>query len=464
MAHEPPSGPAKRQRAEAFTEIEPLYTPDQAVAAASRCLFCFDAPCTRACPTGIDVPKFIRQILHQNPVGAAETILGANIFGGSCARACPTEALCEGACVDNTLLSEPVMIGRLQRFACDTTKARGIHFYQAGAETGRRVAIVGSGPAGLTCAHELRKRGHAVTVFEARDMPGGLNTYGIAAYKYDTAFALGEVELVRQIGGIDIRLNSPMSGAGVADLIRDYDAVFLAVGLGPTARLNIPGEDLPGVWEALEFIAQTHTLPLDACQCGRRVLVIGGGNTAVDAATAAVRLGAVEVTIAYRRGEADMPAFRYEYELSLADGIRWEFHAAPVRILGSTDQNPVREDGASLSQAQPQSVGVEFVRTRLAGAGRAARLETIPDSNFMLQADMIIKALGQDPLADLLAAIPGLKTDRGRVLIDSATGATSVARLFAGGDCVSKGGEVVDAVQAGKIAAAGIHATLTPKS
>ncbi len=442
-----------------FAELEPLYTPDQAVAAASRCLFCFDAPCTRACPTDIDVPSFIRQILHHNPVGAAETILNANIFGGSCARACPTEVLCEGACVDHTLLHEPVRIGRLQRYACDTTKARGIQFYRAGPDSGRRVAIIGSGPAGLTCAHELRKRGHGVTIFEAREMAGGLNTYGIAAYKYDTAFALGEVEQVRQIGGIDIRLNTPVDGAGIAELLRDYDAVFLGIGLGPTARLNIPGEELPGVWEALAFIEQTRTKPPRACACGRSVLVIGGGNTAVDAATAAVRLGAEDVTIAYRRGAADMPAFRYEYELSLADGIRWEFNAAPMRIL-SSDQNPVRKDGAATAGDSLRAVGVEFLRTRSSGAGRTAALESIPGSNFVMHADMVIKALGQDPLADLLSAIPGLKADRGRVIIDPATGATSVQGLFAGGDCVSKGGEVVDAVQAGKIAARAIDAAI----
>lgn len=428
-----------------FAELEPRYTPDEAVAESSRCLFCYDAPCTRACPTEIDVPKFIRQILHRNPLGAAETILDANIFGGSCARACPTEVLCEGACVDNTLLKSPVRIGRLQRYACDTAHDGNIHFFEAGPETGKRVAIIGAGPSGLSCAHQLRRFGHAVTLFEAREMPGGINTYGIAAYKYDTAFALGEVERVKAIGGIDIRLDSRIDGPGVAKLLGDFDAVFLAVGLGRIAALNIPGENSPGVWEALDFIFQTHTLPVEKCECGSTVLVIGGGNTAVDVATAATRLGAKAVTIAYRRGESEMPAFKYEYELSKSESINWEFHAVPKRI--------VVEGG--------RASGVEFLRSRIVGEGRGAKLETIAGSEFTLNADMIIKALGQEPLLDLLGAIPTLKLDKGRVAIDHASGATSVDRLFAGGDCTSRGAEVVDAVQEGKIAAQGIHARLS---
>lgn len=433
------------KRAPNFAELEPRLSDGQALAEAARCLFCFDAPCTRACPTHIDVPRFIRQIMHQDAIGAAETILNANIFGGSCARACPTEVLCEGACVDNTLLKEPVKIGRLQRFACDAAAEKGIEFFEAGPDSGKKVAIIGAGPAGLTCAHELRKLGHRVTVFESREMPGGINTYGIAYYKYDTDFALSEVQRVMNIGGIDLRLNTTLSGKQIAELLGQHDAVFLAIGLGGTARMGIPGEDLPGAWEALDFIFQTHTKPLDQCECGRRVIVIGGGNTAVDVATAAVRLGAEHVAIAYRRAAEQMPAFAYEYELSKTDGIHWEFNAVPVRI--------VAENG--------RAAGVEFVRSRQNDSDRRAPLETIAGTNFILPCDMVVRALGQEPLIELLNEIPQLKVSKGALEVDRASGRTSVDRLFAGGDCTTKGGEVVDAVQAGKTAARGIHQRIT---
>ncbi|RMF75552.1 MAG: FAD-dependent oxidoreductase, partial [Planctomycetota bacterium] len=238
-------------------------------------MFCYDAPCTRACPTRIDIPKFIRQILHDDTRGAAHTILSANIFGGSCARVCPTEVLCEGACVDNTLNHEPVLIGRLQRYACDVEHEASMDFFRPAKETGRRVAVVGGGPSGLTCAHELRKRGHTVEVLEARRIAGGLNTLGIAAYKITTQFALSEVERIKRIG-VKIRTNSPVDGERLARLLDDFDAVYLAVGLGPTAALGIPGENHKDVWEALAFVFQTHTQPLSKCRVGRRVVVIGG--------------------------------------------------------------------------------------------------------------------------------------------------------------------------------------------
>ncbi len=427
-----------------FEDYPPALAPDEALVEASHCLFCYDAPCTRACPTHIDIPKFIRQILHRNSLGAARTILEANILGGSCARACPTEVLCEGACVDNTLMKAPVQIGRLQRHACDEARDRSVRFFEPGAPTGRRVAIVGSGPAGLSCAHELRKAGHEVTVFEARDVAGGLNTLGIAAYKISTEFALTEIELVKQLG-VDIRLNSPVDGAGVKTLLDDFDAVFLGIGLGRTASLGIEGEELPGVYEALDFIFQTHTKPFEKCAIGHQVIVIGAGNTAVDVATAAVRLGADHVTIAYRRGEEAMPAFAYEYELAKQDGIHFEWFARPVRV--------VAEDG--------RASGVEFINTEPEDpTSRRSRLKDIGGSNFVLEADMVVKALGQDPLHDLLNNIAGLKAERGKIVVDSATGATSVAGLFAGGDCTSGGAEIVDAVQDGKVAAAGMAALL----
>ena len=422
-----------------FAEIRPPFTADEAGAQAARCLFCFDAPCTRACPTHIDVPRFIRQILHSNPAGAAETILDDNVLGGSCARVCPTEVLCEGACVDRILQGEAVPIGLLQRFAVDWADGKGLSFFEPGSDTGRRVAIVGAGPAGLSCAFELRRRGHAVTLFEAGDLAGGLNTIGIAAYKITTDYALSEVERVRTMGA-EFRLETPIDGAGLADLLEEYDAVFLGIGLGATASLGIPGEDADGVWEALDFIFQTHRMPFSECEVGRRVVVIGGGNTAVDAATAAVRLGAERVTIAYRRTRADMPAYEHEYELAKGDGVAFEWLAVPVECLES--------DGTL--------TGLRMQRLEMQGQGRDATLAPVAGSEFTLECDMAIKALGQQPLVELMDTIDGFEVDRGRVVVDPHSGATSVPGLYAGGDCISKGAEVVNAVEEGKIAARGI--------
>jgi dihydropyrimidine dehydrogenase (NAD+) subunit PreT len=427
-----------------FADVPPPLGPDEARIEAARCLFCFDAPCTRACPTHIDVPRFIRQILHRDEVSAATTILEANIFGGSCARACPTEVLCEGACVDRALMKAPVQIGRLQRFACDAASQRDIRLFEPGRSTGRRVAVIGSGPAGLTCAHELRRLGHDVVVFEARDLPGGLDTLGIAAYKISTDFALSEIAMIRQIG-IEIKLSHRVTGIEVRELLKTFDAVFLGIGLGRTLPLGIDGEELEGAWEALDFIFQTHTKPFTECTVAANVVVIGAGNTAIDVATAAKRLGAETVTIAYRRSEALIPAFAYEYELARADGVRFEWFAQPIRVLGA--------DGVVQ--------GVEFVRTELDDQNsRSGQLKILPGSNFVIPAEMVVKALGQEPLLDLVAALPDLTCDRGKIVVDPATGATSVPGLFAGGDCLRTGGEIVDAVEDGKIAARGIHAAL----
>jgi glutamate synthase (NADPH/NADH) small chain len=337
-----------------------------------------------------------------------------------------------------------VQIGRLQRHACDVAGARGFARLQAGVPSGKRVAIIGSGPAGLSCAFALRRLGHDVLVYEARRVPGGLDTLGIAAYKISTAFALSEIEMIRQIG-IDIKLDHRVAAAEIPALLAEFDAVFLGIGLGRTAPLGIEGEDLVGVWEALNFIFETHNTPLSECPIGAHVVVIGAGNTAIDVATAATRLGADTVTIAYRRSEAVIPAFAYEYELAKSDGVRFEWLAQPIRILGNGSH--VR--------------GVEFQRTELEKPGsRSGGVSTVPGSSFILPADMVVKALGQEPLLELIASVPGLRCEMGKVVVDRATGATSVPGLYAGGDCIRGGGEVVDAVEDGKLAARGIHTAL----
>jgi dihydropyrimidine dehydrogenase (NAD+) subunit PreT len=374
--------------------------------------------------------------------GAGETILEENIFGGSCARACPTEVLCEGACVDRTLLKQPVQIGRLQRYATDHVEEQGLRFFTPGPDTGYRVAAVGSGPASLSCAHELRKRGHSVTVFEAREVAGGLNTLGISAYKISTEFALTEVARVMELG-VDLRLSSPIDGAGLMQLLDDFDAVFLGIGLGETASLSVPGEDLNGVTEALAFIFQTHIGRMVDCEVGQDVVVIGAGNTAIDVATQAVRLGAEHVTIAYRRSAAEMSAFAYEYDLAKSDGVNFLWNVRPQQILG--------EDG--------WVTGIEFEGTNESGDSS----EGAGPSAQIVDCDMVIKALGQNPLREFLVLRPELVDDRSRVRVKREDGSTKLPGLFSGGDCSSGGAEIVDAVEDGKRAARGIHDYLSSK-
>jgi dihydropyrimidine dehydrogenase (NAD+) subunit PreT len=427
-----------------MADLKPPLRPQEALVEASRCLYCFDAPCIMACPTGIDIPAFIKRIAFGQPAGAAKTILTANILGASCARVCPTEVLCEGACVLDDRDEQPIQIGRLQRYATDYVEQHGLRVLAPPAQTtGRRVAVLGAGPAGLGCAAELARLGHRVTVFEKQLQPGGLNTYGIAYYKMKPAVSLAEVELVKSLG-VEFRCGVTVGrDVSVAELEKHFEALFLGLGLGAATKLRIPGEDLPEVVDALDYISQIHTRPLDQIPTGRRVAVIGAGNTAIDAVTQSKRLGAERAFIVYRRGEPEMSAYDFEYDQAKDDGAHFIFHAAPVEVVATAGHVS----------------GLKLVRTRLVDD----RVEVIPGTEFIEPCDLVLKAVGQEKQAALLRSLfPALTVDaRGVITRDPLTGATNVPHLFTGGDCANGGREVVNAVGEGKKAAHGIHAFLT---
>lgn len=433
-----------------FADINPPYAPHNARVEANRCLFCFDAPCTRACPTHIDVPAFIKKIASNNMRGSAKTILDANILGMSCGRVCPVDSLCEGACVFNEREEPPIQIGRLQRYSIDwfydhweTAK----HMFKAGKPNGKKVACIGGGPASLSCAFYLAQLGYAVTIYDKNDRPGGLNTYGIARYKMSAEEALKEVKLVEHVGVKFVQKCEVGKDVAVDKLVKENDALFVGIGLGQTEDLGIPGEDLPGVVDAITFIDELKHKPLRDVRVGRRVAVIGGGNTSVDAATQAKRLGAEMVMVLYRRSEAEMPAYGYEYEIAKKDGCVYHFLTAPKRILG---------EGCV--------TGVECLRMKLGkpdSSGRPAP-EPVAGSEFVIECDMVIKSLGQKKMRDFIENVLGLRTERsGTVAVDPVTMQTSREKFYAGGDCVNGGKEVVHAVAHGKRAAWAIHKKLT---
>ncbi|NNE07609.1 MAG: NAD(P)-dependent oxidoreductase [Gemmatimonadetes bacterium] len=432
-----------------MAEIEPAYRPQEATIEADRCLYCFDAPCIHSCPTGIDIPGFIKKIANDNLTGAARTILRANVLGASCARVCPTEVLCEGACVLLDRDETPIKIGRLQRYATDHAYESALPLLHAPAKkSGKRVAIIGGGPAGLSCAAELAQLGHEAVIYERHHKAGGLNTYGIAYYKMKPSVALAEVRLVQSLG-VEILTDTEVGKDVPGDEIMNcYDAVFLAIGLGATYSLGIPGEDLPGVVEALAFIEELRMNPLDEVAVGDHVAVIGCGNTAIDAATQAKRLGAKRVTIVYRRGPEDMPAFEYEYELAKSDGVEFLFHTQPVEALGTKSRGL---EGLRLVRTEPDLNG---------------RPHNVAGSEFDVPFDMVIKALGQQKLGETIAKIfPGVTIDRrGAIERDFATGITKHGNIYAGGDAANGGSEVVDAVAEGKRAAAAIHVSFTDEA
>jgi len=429
-----------------MAEIHPALSPQEAVIEANRCLFCFDAPCIKACPTGIDIPSFIKKISTGNLTGSARTILSANILGASCARVCPTSVLCEGACVVLDLGGDPVKIGQLQRHATDHVFHNHISVVRTGGgKSGFRVAVIGGGPAGLGCAAELAQLGHAAVVFEKKPQAGGLNTYGIAYYKMKPEVSLAEVELVKSLG-VEFRYGHEVGrDVSQVELEREFDAIFLGVGLGAGARLGIPGEDLPGVVDAIDFIERIHTQPLHEVPVGELVAVIGCGNTAIDVVTQARRLGAHSVITIYRRSEGDMSAYDFEYELAKADGAQFLFKTVPLEILAGPD-GKVAE--------------LRLASTTMGADGQA---EVIAGSEFTQPIDMVIRAVGQEKQGRALRRVlPELDLDeRGRVKYDFATGGTNLPHIFVGGDCANGGREVVNAVAEGKRAARGIHAFLS---
>jgi len=434
-----------------FPDLHPALDARAAVVEANRCLNCFDAPCMGACPTHIDVPGFIRKIAVGNVPGSARTILEANVLGASCARVCPVEVLCEGSCVLHGMHQKPIEIGRLQRFAMET-------FYDAGGtlslrrreEHSQRIACIGAGPASLACAAELRQLGFQVRVIDRRPLPGGLNTYGVAEYKLRTADSLREAEMIRGLG-VEFEVRD-IDAASLEELERQFDAVFLGVGLGEMHRLDVQDADtsdagigaaagtsaVAGIVDALQFIAAYKTgTPLSV---GRRVVVIGAGNTAIDAACAARRLGSETVNIVYRRQRENIPAFEFEYDHALREGVEFVWATLPTAIAANNN-------------------GLELTCVAVT-QDTSGRLTPQPQSEFTIECDAVIPAIGQSPLLELLSQVRGVTMERGRVVIDRATGQTANPQYFAGGDCVNGGREVVDAVADGKRAALGIAAWL----
>jgi len=421
-----PDDPQLRER---FSEIRPPLTPQAAVTEANRCLYCFDAPCTAACPTHIDVPGFIKRIATGNLRGSALRILDANILGGSCARACPVDILCEGACVMHRHGRDPIQIGRLQRHAMDAFQDSGEELVKAQrGSRNLRVACIGAGPASLACAAELCRQGAHATIIERRPLPGGLNTYGVAEYKLPASASLREIEMIRRMG-VEFRFGvSVESVSALESLESEFDFVFLGIGLGAMQQLGIPGEDQPGVTNALELIAAYKTGRLR--ELAGTVVVVGAGNTAIDAANAARRLGAETVYLLYRRSESEMAAFDFEYEHSKQEGVQFLWRRQPMAIRSDA------HGGLLLDTVQVREVD--------------RKLLPIPDSQFTIACNLIVPAIGQSPVMQLIGEMRQIEMRDGKIVADRATGQTANRRYFAGGDCINGGREVVDAVADGK--------------
>ncbi len=419
-------------KAKPFEPIKPRMTDNEAAIEASRCLFCYDAPCTIACPSDIDVPMFIRQIMSNNIEGSAKTIMTQNIMGKSCGTVCPTEVLCEGACVYHGLNEKVIDIGRLQAYATDHVIDNDIHFFEKGESTGKKAAVIGGGPAGLACAHELTRLGHDVTVFEASEKAGGLNTYGVAPYKYSNADSQREVDYISKIG-FEIKTGERITPEKLTEIEKNYDAIFLGIGLGQSRQTGIKGEALKGVYGAAEFIYNLREKE-QKVSVGKRVVVIGGGNTAIDAAVESALLGA-DVTLVYRRSPDDQSAYWFEVDLAKQHGVKLLYMTSPVEIIGT--------DSAT---------GITCVENEI----KNGQLQPISGTEFELPCDTVIFATGQEKQVSFFEQIEGVTLEKNKVLVNNQYQTTN-PHYFAGGDCVNGGKEVVNAVAHGRDAARGMN-------
>lgn len=432
-----------------FKEVVPALKPKEAIDEANRCLYCYDAPCIKACPTSIDIPSFIKKISTGNLFGSARTIMDSNPVGASCARVCPTEELCEGACVLNHA-SKPIMIGLLQRHATDWAIQNKAKLFQKGESNGKSVAIIGAGPAGLSAARELARLGYQVTVYEAKEKAGGLNTYGIVSFRLPQEISLWEVEQIEDLG-VEIKTNTQIGvDVSAADLLADYDSVLLAAGMGNAPDLQIEGENLEGVLDAITLVEETKTQALTDKMVGKKVVVIGAGNTAIDAATCSKRLGADNVQILYRRTVNEMSCYQFEYEFAKQDGVEFRWLVAPSRVIG---------EGGRVK-------GLELIRMELGEPDAKGRKRPVPvpGSEFLIEVDFVVKAIGQKRIVPLIDAFQ-LAHNKGIVEVEDGTYRTSNPKVFAAGDIIFGGGKtdamVVDAANHGKRAAHAIHQTLT---
>lgn len=426
---------------EHFSDIHPPFeTPDAALVEANRCLFCYDPPCMKSCPTSINVPKFIKQIATENIKGSAHTIFSSNIMGAGCSKVCPVEKLCEGACVYNLMHETPINIAKLQRYSTEKALENKWQLFERKPSIGKKVAIVGAGPAGLSCAHTLSREGIDVTIYEKESKGGGLMTYGIAAYKVTPEFCEDEVNYITSIGGIEIKYNQELGkNITVEELQSNYDAVYMAFGVGLARQLEIPGEHLEGVEDAISFIYELRSNDYSKIAVGDKVAVIGMGMTAIDAATQAKRLGASEVTLVYRRTQEEMPCTEHELNIAKLDGCNIIWLAAPKEVLG--------KDG--------KVTHLVCDVMHLGAADASGRRSPIASGETItLEVDMVIKAAGQMPFESLVST-SAIDNTKGKITVENKS-ATNLKGVFAGGDCVNGGREVVDAVQAGKDGAAAI--------